>query len=82
MEMYCILKHFSFNFSKFLYSSSRLTQKCTMENYSCEKLIGLLVLNLKTMLSARMKIKRKDFCIVLAGKRQNCRDRAPLIEGD
>ena len=41
-----------------------------MENSSYEKLIGLLVLNLKTMFSARMKIKKKDFCIVMAGKRQ------------
>ena len=47
-------------------------------DYSCKKLINVLVLNFKGMFSARVKLIKKDFCIVLAGKQQECRYRAPL----
>ena len=42
--------------------------------------IDVLVLNFKAMVSARVKVRKKDFCIVLAGKQQKCHDRAPLIK--
>ena len=32
----------------------------------------------KAMFSALVKRRKKDFCVVLAGKQQKCRDRAPL----
>ena len=41
-------------------------------------MIDGLVLNFKAMFSARVKVTKKDFCIVLARKRQMCRDRAPF----
>ena len=42
------------------------------------KLIDILVLNFKTMFSAWVNVGKKEFCIVLTGKQQKCRDRAPL----
>ena len=30
------------------------------------------------MFSALVKVRKKDFCIVLTGKQQKCRDGAPL----
>ena len=32
----------------------------------------------KSINSALVKIRKKDFCVVLAGKQQKCRDRAAL----
>ena len=49
-----------------------------MDFSSFNKLIDILVLNFKAMILARVKVRKKDFCIVLAGKQQKCRDRAPL----
>ena len=40
--------------------------------------IDVLVLNFKAKVAARLKVRKKDFCIVLAGKHQ-CHDRASLI---
>ena len=42
---------------------------------SCERLMYALVLNFKA--PPRVKVRRKDF-LVLAGKQQKCRVRAPL----
>ena len=39
-------------------------------DYSCKKLIDVLVLDFKAIFSARVKVSEKDFCIVLAGKQQ------------
>jgi len=58
--------------------SLRQNQKCTMKYSSIKKTVCCLVLNLKPMFSARAKVSKKDFCIVLGGKQQKCRDRAPL----
>ena len=49
-----------------------------MEYSSCEKLIDLLVLNFKAMFLAQVKVRKKDFCMVLAKKLRKCRDRAAL----
>ena len=49
-----------------------------MDYSSCQKLIDILALNFKAMFSARVKVRKKDFCIALAEKQQKCRDRAPL----
>ena len=71
---FCFEK-FNLNFSKFsLLSVLRHNQKCTTD-YSRKKLIEVLVLNFKAMFSARVKVRRKYFCIVLALK---CFDGAPL----
>ena len=42
------------NFSKFLYLSLRQNQKCTRDNSSCKKLIGVLVLNFKAVFLAQV----------------------------
>ena len=49
-----------------------------MDYSSSKNLIDVLVLNYEAMFSARVKVRKKDFCIFLAGKPQKCRDRAPL----
>ena len=49
-----------------------------MEYSSCKKLINILVLNMKATYSAQVKVRKKDFCIVSAGKQQKCSDGAPL----
>lgn len=73
MEMDCTL-----NFSKFTYPSLRQNE-CTMDYSSCKGLIDVLVLNFKAIFSAPEKLKKKDFCTVLAWKqKQECRGRAPL----
>ena len=41
-------------------------------------LIDVFVLNFKEMCSARVRVRKTDFCIVLAGKQLKYRDRAPL----
>ena len=51
-----------------------------MDYSSCKRLIDVLVLNFKTMFSARVKGRKMDFCIVLAGKQQKCRDTAPQFK--
>ena len=68
---------FSFNFSKLSYPSLRQNE-CTMDYSSCRELIDVLVLSFKAMFSARVKVRKKDFCIRLARKQPKCRDRAPL----
>lgn len=45
-----------------------------------KNVIDVLVLNFNAMFSARVKVKKKDLCIVLARKQQRCRHRAPLKE--
>jgi len=40
--------------------------------------IDVLVLNFKAMLSTKVKVGKKDFCIAFAGKQQKCCDRAPF----
>ena len=70
MEIYWILNN--------LASSSQVlaeNQKCTMH--------GILFLQkidccLSPRFFARVKVRKKDCCIVLTGKQQKCRDRAPL----
>ena len=39
-------------------------QKCTIYSSSCQKMID--VLNFKAMFSARVKVRKQDFCVVLA----------------
>ena len=73
METDCI-----FNFPKFLYPSLRQNQKYNMDYSSCKKPFDILAINFKAIFSALMKVKKKDFCIVLAGLQQKCHDRAPL----
>jgi len=51
---------------KLLYPSLRKNSKCTMDDSSCKKLIGVLVLNFKATCSAHVKVREKDFYIVLA----------------
>ena len=48
-----------------------------MDYSSSKKLIDVLVLNLKTVILALVKVRKKDFCIVLAGKQQRDREKAP-----
>ena len=43
-------------------------------------LIDVLNLNFKAKFSARLKVRKNDFCIALAEKQQKSRDRAPLTE--
>lgn len=69
---------FSLNFSKFSYPSLKQNQNCTMDYSSSKDLIDVLILNFEVMFSARVKVRKKDFCIVLTGKPQKCRDWAPL----
>ena len=69
--------HFG-KFLKFSYPSLEQNQNFTMDYSSCKKMIDVLVLNFKAMFSAREKARKKDFCLVLGGKQENCRDRAPL----
>ena len=56
----------------------RQNQKCSVDYSSCEKMIDPFVVNFKAMFSAQVKVRKKDFCVVLAAKRQKCPDRAPL----
>ena len=65
MEMDCILKNLALSFQ----SSRTQNQKCTMAYPYCKKSIDALVLNFKAMLSARVKVRKKDFCTVLAEKK-------------
>lgn len=51
----------SLNFSKFSYPSLQQHQKCSMDSSSCKTVIDVLVLNLKAMFWALVKVKRKDF---------------------
>lgn len=67
-------KKFSLNFSKFLYPSLKQSQNCTMDYFSWNILTDVLVLNFKAMFSVRVKVRMKDFCIVLVGKKQKWRD--------
>ena len=69
----------SLNFSKFWYPSLGQTKNIPWSSLLAKKkLIGFLVLNLKVMFSALVKLIKKDFRIVLTGKQQKCRHRAPL----
>ena len=42
-----------------------------MDYSSCKELIDVLVLNFKATFSALVKIRKKGFCIVLAGKQHS-----------
>ena len=48
-----------------------------MDYLSFKRLIDALVLNVKTMYPARVKVRKKDIS-VLEGKQQKCRGGAPL----
>ena len=65
---------FSLNFSKFSYPSLKQSQNYTMDYSSWNILTDVLVLNFKAMFSVRVKVRMKDFCIALVGKKQKCRD--------
>ena len=77
-----ISKNVSSIFSKFSHSHPSLgqNQKCTMGFSSYKKLIAILVLNFKVIFLAQVKVRKRDFCIVLARKQKRYRDRerAPL----
>ena len=75
MEMDYISKNVSSIFSKFSHPSLGQNQKCTMGFSSCKKMIAILVLNFKVMFSAQVKVRKRDFCIVLARKKKRYRDR-------
>ena len=62
---------------KVLELSFRQNQKCIMDYSSFKTWNSALVLNIKAMYTARVKVSKKDFS-VLAGKQQNYRDRARL----
>ena len=49
-----------------------------MDYFSCKKIIDVLVLYFKAMFLSWVKVRKKDFCIILAEKQQKCCDRAPL----
>ena len=49
-----------------------------MDYFSCIKMIDVLVLYFKAMFLAWVKVRKKDFCIILAEKHQKCCGRAPL----
>ena len=49
-----------------------------MDYSFCWKLANVIFLNLKAMISARVKVRKMEFYIVLARKHQKCIDRAPL----
>ena len=53
-----------------IFQSFRTHLKEKTMDYSCKKLIYVLVLDFKAMFSARVKVSKKDYCIVLAGKQQ------------
>ena len=55
--------------------SFRQNQKCTMDYISFKGLIYSLVLNIKAMYPAGVKVQKKDV-LVLAGKHQKYRGRA------
>ena len=76
MEMDFIRKEFNLNFSKFL-NHFWQNEKITMDYLSFKRLIDALVLNVKTMYPARVKVRKKDIS-VLEGKQQKCRGGAPL----
>ena len=69
IEVDSILKTLASFFQSFRTHLKEKKQECTMD-YSCKKLIDVLVLDFKAMFSARVKVSEKDFCIVLAGKQQ------------
>ena len=77
-----ISKNVASIFSKFSYPSLGQNQKCTMGFSSCKILIAILVLTFKVMFSAQVKVRKRDFCIVLAREQKRYRDceRAPLRE--
>ena len=59
-----------------IFQTLRQNQKFTIDYSSCIILIEVLVLNFKAMFSARVKVRKKGFCIVLAGKQPKCRAKA------
>ena len=59
---------FSLNFSKLSYPSLRQSHRFKTDYSSCKKLIDVVILNFKAMFPAHVKVRKKDFCIVLAGK--------------
>ena len=59
---------FSLEFFKVLVPILEQNQKCAMDYSSCHKLIDVLVLNFKVTFSARVKVRKKGFFIVLAGR--------------
>ena len=67
IEMDCILKHLA---SIFSYSSGRGPKKIPLILLR-KKLIDALVLHFKAIFSARVKVSKKDFSIVLAAKQQS-----------
>ena len=42
-------------------------------------MIDVFVLNFKAMILAHVKVRKRDFLIVLAPKQQKCQNRAPVI---
>ena len=69
-----ILKDFNLNFSKFL---NHLLCKTKIVHTLINRLIYALVLNIKAMYPAPVKVRKKDFSF-LAGKQQKCRSGAQL----
>ena len=78
MKMDCILKNSAS--SSAVYPSSGQNQKmCHGLQSSCQKFIDVfLVRNFKATFSARVMVRKTDFCTVLPGIHQKCRDRVPL----
>ena len=68
----CCRRKFSPKFAKFSYPPLGQEQKCSMACPSFKNLIQVLVLNFKAMFSARVKVSKNDFYIVLARKQQKC----------
>ena len=59
---------FSLEFYKVLVPILEQNQKCAMDYSSRQKLIDVLVLNFKVTFSAHVKVRKKGFFIVLAGR--------------
>ena len=47
---------------------------CVEATKHCKKLIDVLVRSLRAMFLALTKVRKRDFCIVLAGKQQKYRN--------
>ena len=78
--MDCILKNLVSTFQSSRRHLVRQNQKFTIDYSSCIKLIDVLVLNFKAMFSARVKVRKKGFCIVLAEKQPKCRAKAHIYQ--
>jgi len=69
---------FSLNFLKVLVPIFKAKPKMYHYYSSCQKLTDVSVLNFKPMFAAWVKVTKKGFCLVMAGKLQKCGDRSPL----